>query len=236
MTFSRVFALAVPLMAVLLLSVQILPTEAENVYLFRLKKLRNSLHSQIEDQVETSDAIVEASYGDTVELLVRQISSAHQEAIQEITAMLLNFTDLTKECEDSMPKRPSELFTMADGYLQGCIVEAEEGSETISNYVITDTEKFQTKSSDFSLWFLTAYLSDIEDVYSEAHYNSVYSELSAHVVEWDNVGSIELFQFRQQVIKQLGNLSTSVDDCTIRMKEFIAAEFDTMYTNSLNCR
>lgn len=237
MTFSSAFTVTVPLLLLLLLlSLQMPQAEAENVYLYRLKKLRNSFHTQIEDQVATNDDLIEQSYGGTVQVLVAQISKTQQEAVAEITDLMLSFAELDAECESLMPHRPTELFTMADNYLQGCIVEAEEGGQTISAYVIKDIEKFQSRSNDFSLWFMTSYLSDMDAIVSESHYNAVYNELSAQVVEWDNVDSIQLFQFRQQVIKQLTTLSAAIDECTLRMKDFIAAEFDAMLVNALKCR
>lgn len=217
----------------LLLSLQV-PAEAENVYLYRLKKLRNSFHVQIEDQVASNDVLVEKSYLDTLQQVVDNISRVHQEAIADIKDLLKSFDGLSEECREEV--QPQKLFTRADTFLQQCVRDAEKGAETISDYVIKDAKKFQCRSSEFSQWFLSAYLSDWEVIFGEEHYNDVYDELSNQVVEWDNVGSIKLFQFRQDVIKRLASLSTAIDACTIEMTKFISDEYDVMYLSSSLCR
>lgn len=222
---------------VLLLGVSMLiipGAEADNVYLHRLKKLRNNFLAQVEEQVASNDAIVEQSYVDTMQTLVDKLSSAQEDAIADIKLLLKSFESVSAECVEQI--QPQGLYTKTDAFLQGCVAEADQGAESISEYVITEIEQYQSRSSDFSIWFLSAYLSDWEKILGESHYDDVYEELAPQVVEWDNVGSINLYQLRQEVIKRLGTLSVAIDECTIKMTEFIAEEYEVMHTNSLKCR
>lgn len=208
-------------------------TQAENVYLYRLKKLRNTFHTQIEDQVASNDALVEKGYADTIAELVEEIAKTQTEAIQGLGEILDFNRELSVCGKDTNPRR---LYTSVDEYLQQCVLDAEVGAEAVSEHVIKDIDKFQTRSSEFSQWFMSAYLSDWERIFGEDHYNSVYDSLSAQVVQWDNVGSIELFSFRQDVLKRLANLSAALKQCTREMNELIIAEYDSVYVNAMKCR
>lgn len=232
MPFSLRFIVVISLL--LIVSLQTPVAEAENVYLYRLKKLRNNFHAQIEEQVVSNDLIVEKSYSDTVRELVVKVSQAQAEVIVVISNHLEGLLGLSEECQEKID--PLSLYTKADTFIQKCTQEADDGAESISAFVVQDFEQFKSRSCDFSVWFMSAYLTNWETIFGEEHYNDVYNKLSAQVVEWDNMESIALYQFRLDVIKRLGSLLSAVDQCITNTKEFIAAEYDTMYINSLKCR
>lgn len=187
MAFSIVVTrISVLVLVLILLCGHITPSTSENANLYRLKKLRNSFIEQVDEQVASNEELLESQYLTTVKDLVDRISQTIREAVEEITALQRNFVGMAPQCEASVT--PRAMFTTADAALNACVSRAEENGASISEYVISEIERFQTKTTDFSLWFNEAFLSDWEnDIFSSNHYHDVYDELEAKVLLWDNV-------------------------------------------------
>lgn len=225
---------AVAVTAAIILTLVISGVLADNVYLYRLKKLRNTFHAQIEDQVTSNDDAMVKSYGDTVLDMVQKLSDSQRSTREEIAELVQELHAFSQECLD--PIQAESLFTRADQYMQLCIADTESGAENLSAYVIQDADQYQSRSNEFSLWFMSAYLSDWEVIFGEKHYDDVYNELDAQVVQWDNVGSIGLYTFRQDVIKRLSNLSTTLQQCTATVRDYITSEYEELYAAAVACR
>lgn len=232
---SRSFV--IPIACLVILTTQLPSSAAEDILLYRLKKLRDSFMVQINDQVANNENLVEASYLETVTNLITAIGMTQRFAVEEIGVLKEDFENRTNECIAQLPVQPKDLFTMADQYLNECIAEARVNGDSLSDYWITKFEDYQLRAIKLSLWFMDSYLSDFENIFSSAHYNDVYDELANQVVRWDNVGSVAMFKVRQESIRLLNAVLNAAQDCSFSTKAFIEKEISMVYATAVKlCR
>lgn len=195
----------------LILFIGIPQAAGENVLLFRLKKLRNTFLDQLEQQVGSNDDLMEKQYLATAQEVADKIAQVVQETVE------------TRENCGVQP-RGIAAAPVTDTYMNECISQLTLDAESLSTYVVDGLEQFQLKRVDFSLWFMSDYFSgDWKEIYSSEHYNYVFDGLSNHVLQWDNVGSVDMIRFRSTAFERLDSLSAKIDECAA-------------YNKSLRCR
>lgn len=187
------------------------PSNAENVYLYRLKKLQNNFHSQIEETLAINEDAIETTYLSTLRQLVDLMSNAQNTVRDALSGS-------SPQCGD--------LPVYADVLLNTCAAEAAQELSTAAAYILGNGEKYQAWPSEFSLKFMGYYLTDPDwqGIFGEDHYNYVYNKLSEHVLIWDNVDSVELYSYRQEGIRRLQRISATLEECTSRATEDVTAE------------
>lgn len=222
----------------LILCTQFPYSAAEDILLYRLKKLRDSFLTQINDQLANNEHLVQASYLETVNQLVMKFGETQRVAVEQIDPVVQDFQNRTDECESKLPVKPKDLFVLAEQYLNECLAEVGGLSDSLSAYVIINFEDYQMRATELSLWFMDSYLSDFEQIFSADHYNDVYNELAEQVVKWDNVGSISMYKVRLESLRLLAEISAAfVQDCSTRTIDFIAEQRELIYITALKlCR
>lgn len=218
MTLCMVSRLLIVLFLIAFLGIP--PAAGENFLLYRLKKLRNTFLDQLEEQVGSNDNLMEKQYLATAQELADKIAQLVEGAVE------------TRRMKENCESQTRDLaITVTDSYLNECISQLTEDSESFSTYFVEGMEQFQFKQVDFSLWFMTDYFSDWQDIYSSEHYNYVYDGLSDQVVRWDNVGAMEMYRFQSNAFERLASLSAKIDECAMKTRQQFS-----IYNKSLRCR
>lgn len=213
---------------VLLSVLSIRSVASENVLLYRLKKLRNNFLVQVAEQVSANDNAVH----DQILLTTKQVLAKFDEAKNEADNLQKNLCGMSEACEDQL--QPKSFAYATDDYLSACIAKATAEVDSLTT-VLAKAEAYQTEAMDFSIWFLEDYLADASEIFTEKHYNDVYAKLSEKILLWDNVTSVNLYRFRQEVMNLLNQLLTTTDDCLAQSRAYVAADFGALYIKTLKC-
>lgn len=213
-------------MSLLLQSTVVQVDAADSLFLFRLKRLRNVFYGQLQDQLNRTNDDIDSFNWRAFIGIVAQLDGTQQYAVQEIGRLQATIHGVLagpEGCADAEAQYENILHG-AEELFHDCIDGAVKSAGRISKHLHESLDTYNKEPINVGFWFLRAYLNDFQSIQTFDHYQAVVAQLSAKVVQWDNVDSIGLFANRIYAQQEIDTLSADVWTCSANIKEFIVTQ------------
>lgn len=185
---------------------------------------RTKLFTQMEQQIAQARSLIGATTSGELNKFIADIQEAHKFALDETRSYAKYLEGYSEACLANAPNTMDEILQVADNFLNDCVSSVIAEGEEIEKRFQDALEDYRGQAVDLNLVFARNYFKNPEKVFTVELFSGLYETNTESAIQWDNVGSMQLYGMRQEPKADLELLNDKLYKCIMDMKEHVATE------------